>query len=575
VSQASGHSGRISGKGKQEPADDTVEGFRDTAISIAIALIFAFSFRIFVVEAFVIPTGSMAPTLLGEHLAVQCVQCGYKYSVDVPTDDKSKGATGKDVDVVCPMCHARRTVAGGTPFASGDRILVQKFAYAVREPERFDVVVFKNPEDPQISYIKRLVGLPDEALMVLEGNIYTKPSHEEGFEGFKIARKTERLAVQRVLWKKMNDSRYVPLDAGKTGNFRDINPWRPAWVAGGLGQGWKIHEVDSRTGIPSRLIERTSPELGSMTFDFDAVIGSGPGLGPYNQLRYRSREAAYGVGQDRIEELRFYADVTCAQGKLEMTVSTTARVSASPTAPAAKLTARFKADGQVELMQTDYLPNVLEAAEPGIDDRSAQPGVESGTVVLEKGKGKGFSSDKTSRVELWYCDDEVIVWQDGEPVLRHKFDVPVETVLARLPAHKYPKLEVTMAGDVAVLERVGVDRDQYYVDGANPVTGVVAKDEYGGYRGKPVKIEHDQFFCLGDNSAHSLDGRFWTKVDPWVKQRFFEGHGQQLGMVPRELLMGRAFYVYYPSPYTLVPGKEARGMNYSLLPNFGEMRVIK
>ncbi len=577
MSESKTNPGRIGSKVKKQEPDDTIEGFRETAISIAIALIFAFSFRIFVVEAFVIPTGSMAPTLLGEHIGVQCEQCGYRYNVDVPEKDRvdKRPMTGESVEVVCPMCHARRTVPGGTPFASGDRILVQKFAYAVQEPERYDVVVFKNPEDPQISYIKRLVGLPNESLMVLEGNIYTKPGHEDGFEGFKIARKTDRLAVQRGLWKKISDSRYVPIDAGLTGNFRDINPWKAPWVAAGETQGWKIHEVDAKTGIPSRQIVRTSPERGSMTFDFEAAIGSGPGLGPYNQLKYRPVERAYGVGQDRIEELRFYADVTCAQGKLNFEVSTTARVLESPMAPASRLSARFGAEGSVELVQTDFHPKAIDGPDAQADDRSIQAGDVVKTTVLEKGAGSHFGPNKTSRVELWYCDDEAIVWQDGQVLLRHKFEVPIQTVLKRLPAAKYPRLEVTVSGDVAVLERVGVDRDQYYVDGQSGATGVVAKDEFGNHQGSPVKIEHDQFFCLGDNSAFSHDGRFWQKLDPWVKKRFFEGHEQQIGMVPRELLMGKAFYVYYPAPYSLIPGKEPVGMNYTLLPNFQDMRVIK
>ena len=43
----------------------------DTLQSLLIAFILAFTFRGFVVEAFVIPTGSMAPTLLGAHAVVR------------------------------------------------------------------------------------------------------------------------------------------------------------------------------------------------------------------------------------------------------------------------------------------------------------------------------------------------------------------------------------------------------------------------------------------------------------------------------------------------------------------------
>ena len=52
---------------------------RETIESIAIAVILAFLFRAFVAEAFVIPTGSMAPTLMGQHKDVQCPECGFWY----------------------------------------------------------------------------------------------------------------------------------------------------------------------------------------------------------------------------------------------------------------------------------------------------------------------------------------------------------------------------------------------------------------------------------------------------------------------------------------------------------------
>src|SRR4030065_2284906 len=43
------------------------------------AFILAFVFRAFVMEAFRIPTGSMADTLKGAHFRLRCRQCGYEY----------------------------------------------------------------------------------------------------------------------------------------------------------------------------------------------------------------------------------------------------------------------------------------------------------------------------------------------------------------------------------------------------------------------------------------------------------------------------------------------------------------
>jgi len=66
----------------------------------------------------------------------------------------------------------------------GDFILVNKFAYGVRlpvlntkfletgEPERGDVVVFRYPKNPQLDYIKRVVGLPGDKIGYFNKTVY-------------------------------------------------------------------------------------------------------------------------------------------------------------------------------------------------------------------------------------------------------------------------------------------------------------------------------------------------------------------------------------------------------------------
>src|SRR5579862_1349252 len=62
---------------------------KDTIESILVAFILAFIFRAFVVEAFVIPTGSMAPTLMGAHMRFRCPDCGYHFDVNFNNSDRS------------------------------------------------------------------------------------------------------------------------------------------------------------------------------------------------------------------------------------------------------------------------------------------------------------------------------------------------------------------------------------------------------------------------------------------------------------------------------------------------------
>jgi signal peptidase I len=53
-----------------------------------------------------------------------------------------------------------------------ERIFINKFAYRLGAIERGDVVVFWYPLDPAKSFIKRVVGLPNDLLEIREGRVY-------------------------------------------------------------------------------------------------------------------------------------------------------------------------------------------------------------------------------------------------------------------------------------------------------------------------------------------------------------------------------------------------------------------
>lgn len=53
-----------------------------------------------------------------------------------------------------------------------ERIFINKFVYKFSSIERGDIVVFQFPRDPRKSFIKRVVGLPGEAVEIREGLLY-------------------------------------------------------------------------------------------------------------------------------------------------------------------------------------------------------------------------------------------------------------------------------------------------------------------------------------------------------------------------------------------------------------------
>lgn len=55
---------------------------------------------------------------------------------------------------------------------AGDRIFGFRLAYAFSDPERYDIVIFKYPDDPDLLYIKRIIGLPGETVVISGGEVY-------------------------------------------------------------------------------------------------------------------------------------------------------------------------------------------------------------------------------------------------------------------------------------------------------------------------------------------------------------------------------------------------------------------
>ncbi|PIS15815.1 signal peptidase I [Candidatus Roizmanbacteria bacterium CG09_land_8_20_14_0_10_41_9] len=57
-------------------------------------------------------------------------------------------------------------------FASGDYIFTSKITYKFRSPERGDIVVFRSPKNPDIDYIKRVIGLPGDQILIQKGTVF-------------------------------------------------------------------------------------------------------------------------------------------------------------------------------------------------------------------------------------------------------------------------------------------------------------------------------------------------------------------------------------------------------------------
>jgi signal peptidase I len=114
------------------------ETLRESITSITVAIAIALLIRTFLFQPFVIPSGSMKPTLLiGDFLFVS------KFSY---------GFTKHSLPFSLPLIPGKIMERG--------------------KPKIGDVVVFRGPYDPGTDYIKRVVGTPGDRVQVKEGILY-------------------------------------------------------------------------------------------------------------------------------------------------------------------------------------------------------------------------------------------------------------------------------------------------------------------------------------------------------------------------------------------------------------------
>ncbi|MFI3172013.1 MAG: signal peptidase I [Eubacteriales bacterium] len=70
----------------------------------------------------------------------------------------------------------QRTRVSGESMAptlhSGDNLIVDKISYRFSDPERYDIIVFPYQYQEGIYYIKRIIGLPGETVLIQDGKVY-------------------------------------------------------------------------------------------------------------------------------------------------------------------------------------------------------------------------------------------------------------------------------------------------------------------------------------------------------------------------------------------------------------------
>lgn len=519
------------------------------------AFILAFVFRAFVMEAFRIPTGSMADTLKGAHFRLRCRQCGYQYeygfmpkdyglpedtvpSVSVPLaitrcpscgcypsqllcrrcrqvyDTRSVAkrnklrqntGSGGNTTVLpsrCPRCNNSLLSGEAVSVANGDRILVLKCVYQFSEPKRWDVIVFKNPPEPTINYIKRLVALPDEKVQIIDGDVY--------IDGL-ISRKPAK--VQNELWMPVYDNDYQPVRPGE-GTFNGHiwqQPFRnipnSKWIT-----------TDSNCPTIFRL-DSPAHEISSLVYD-TSIGNDFRAAYAYNSVeKYEDRPYCSDL------MVRFYYLANDSQGRIGIALSK---------------------------YQTNYKAWVDSAGEMVIT--KIEQGKEPIELARKAIEAHSINSLKRTLVKFANVDHQLIFEFGGQKLT---FDLGRKLEDAgQIKEDIEPRVEIFGSGELT-LSHIAIFRDIYYTSENNGYLSRAIEE--------PFVLEKDQFFVLGDNSPNSEDCRLWRR--PGLANPGLSPY--RVGIVPRDYLVGKALFVYWPSGF-----KPFAEFPFGIIPNIGRMRFI-
>ena len=261
--------------------------FAENLEAVVVAVILALIIRHFVMEAFVIPTGSMAPTLLGDHFRIECTSCRFPFALGKDENELLRADERVSVRARCPLCETdlpfelrRADVVGG------DKILVNKFAYQLRPPRRFEVIVFKYPKNPTKNFIKRLIGLPGERISIKNGDLWVN--------GARCRKPPE---VQDAIWMPVFDARYPRAERGGQPVWRV--PTDQAWEEGA----WDLSREERPVGRAEP--GRAGPWLElnrdvDDSYGYARVFGSGRTARPVADMRIAATVTCHAPGAIRL-----------------------------------------------------------------------------------------------------------------------------------------------------------------------------------------------------------------------------------------------------------------------------------
>lgn len=466
-------------------------------------------FIVFVMQVYRIPTGSMAETLRGAHFRIRCAQCGFRYDYDFISHRYGMKNTANPSMKLpigprspeCPSCghsepkpirsrdgqyfvykDGKAVPAYERTVFNGDQIFVLKSVYQFFEPKRWDVIVFKNPTEPHINYIKRCIALPGETLQIVDGDIFVN-GH--------IQRKPKK--VQEELWMTIYNNDYQPARPDEK-SFHG-QPWSQPFENVGMGK-WDLASTD-------------------FVFELDSADGSVHRI-QYNDRQGNDFKATYAYNDPGTFEFMPVCSDLMVQYYPKMHSKSAAGAQISKYGNVYQ--GWIHSDGAMRLYR--FRPD------------GRQTLVKESICLLGE-------IENLSRFRFAVVDQQLVLTYGSSTLV---YDLGTGINAVGEDREISPQVQILGIGKLQ-LSHIALYRDIHYLsdDAGHPDFRALRATE-----NKPMELGEDEYFACGDNSPYSADSRLWDK------RGLKNGEGSYpAGVVPKDYLIGKAFFVHWPGGYRL------------------------
>jgi len=119
-------------------------------------------------------------------------------------------------------------VAGASMYPTlenGEYLIIDEISYRFQDPKRYDVIVFRYPENPKKFFIKRIIALPNEKIKIENGEIII--INQNNLTGFKLKQDyIKNKSFENMEFKLLKEDEYFVIGDNRIASY-DSRSWGP------------------------------------------------------------------------------------------------------------------------------------------------------------------------------------------------------------------------------------------------------------------------------------------------------------------------------------------------------------